>query len=122
MSTAEIAQAAAEHIAAAITRQAREAWCSEQGIVDIAEPVIRGAIARALEEAVQPPARTFVVQGGHVSLDLNLNAKGELQYGAKVVMPIDGLAPADAGLARERAQTELERAEAFLRTRYGRTP
>lgn len=106
------------------SEQIVERICSAPGLNDaerlaLVESYVRGAITRAIEEAGRA---TYVVQSGHVSLDVSINAKGDYQYGAKTVMPIDGLEPEKAGEARERAQAELERAEAFLRAKYGRTP
>lgn len=44
------------------------------------------------------------------------------EYGAKVVMPIDAQEPGRVGEVRERAQKELQAAEAFLKSTYGRQP
>lgn len=88
----------------------------------LVETFVRAAIERALEEAGRSEQRTFVVQGGHVSLDLNLNAKGELQWGAKLMLPVDGLEPERVAEVRELAQRELQLAETFLQSRYGREP
>lgn len=121
MTAPDLARLCAEQVIERLFEGRREPLPADERLA-LVESYVRGAITRALEEAGQPEARTFMVQSGHVSLDLNLNAKGDLQWGCKVVMPIDGLEPERAAQVRELAQRELEGAELFLKTRYGRQP
>jgi hypothetical protein len=91
------------------------------------ESYVQGAINRAradLVEELRPAleARVVQVETGHVSVDVGITAKGEYQYSAKVVLPFVGTADADLDEARGRAEWQLERAEAFLKSKYGRQP
>lgn len=86
MSTAELARLCAVQLVQRLSDTPR---LTDEERIALVESYVAGALNRALSEAGRAP--TFVVQSGHVSLDLNLNAKGELQYGAKLMLPIDGL-------------------------------
>lgn len=104
---------------------------------EYAEGLILGALNRAIDEHVstlaraprdeagvltETPTPVVTVESGHISLDVTVNAKGDYQYGAKVVMPIvpSGAVDLDASNARVLAGAQLEMAEAFLKERYGR--
>jgi hypothetical protein len=112
VTTTELARLCAEAIQDQVVRN---------GVLDVdtATHLILGALNRALDEQTRSVSEVINVESGHVSVDVGTTAKGELTYSAKVVMPFVG-ADAAAG-AREDAQAELERAEAFLRERYGRS-
>jgi hypothetical protein len=62
--------------------------------------------------------RVVQVEGGHISLEVQVNAKGDFQYAAKIVMPFQHGENPDP--LRQMAEMELEEAEKFLRARYGR--
>ena len=51
MTSNELARAAAHHIARMLTGREADAWLAQDSFVDIAAPIIAGAITRALEDA-----------------------------------------------------------------------
>lgn len=111
MTVAELARLCAERILDMADRS---------DLIEVATPFVQGAINRALDEQTRSITEVINLESGHVSVDVGTTAKGDYTYSAKVVMPFVGADQAEAAAARERAQDELEEAESFLRTRYGR--
>lgn len=127
MSSLDLARQAAEQIVASLHAAGLLTGGVAEGEMITATQYALHAMEQAVELALGNPretlteTRTVTVEAGHISLDVNLNAKGELQYGAKVVMPMVPIPAADLAAARLQAQSELEQAEEFLRSKYGRT-